>query len=198
MRCSRRRSTRELPFLGICRGAQMLNVALGGTLTSTCPTSSARPLQPGERRLRRKPTVGVDSGLRAAPASCGDDELDVQVLPPPGHRRVARRARRHRPHRRRHDPGGRAAERCRSASPCSGTPRRTPPTTSGSSPGSSTQRDDTATPSHLEDQHPHHAQHRSGAPTVSHTSSTRRPNTSSRRRADLDLERGRRRHRPRR
>ena len=29
---------KELPLLGICVGAQVLNVALGGTLISTCPT----------------------------------------------------------------------------------------------------------------------------------------------------------------
>lgn len=49
----------ELPFLGICRGAQMLNVALGGTLVQHLPD-----------------VVGSDA-YQPAPAKFGDAEASV-------------------------------------------------------------------------------------------------------------------------
>ena len=38
---TRRALERDMPVLGICRGMQLLNVAMGGRWTSTCPNRSA-------------------------------------------------------------------------------------------------------------------------------------------------------------
>lgn len=63
---------RELPFLGICRGAQMLNVALGGTLHQHLPDVV------GDRRYQagggifNTVEVGVDPGSRLAGILGGD------------------------------------------------------------------------------------------------------------------------------
>jgi putative glutamine amidotransferase len=59
---------RGLPTLAICRGIQVLNVALGGTLVqdipSQCPT--ALPHAPGEGRSTRVHEIAVDAGSRLA------------------------------------------------------------------------------------------------------------------------------------
>lgn len=69
---------RGLPTLAICRGIQVLNVALGGTLVqdipSECPT--ALPHAPGDGRAKRVHEIGVDSGSRLAEA-LGADRLPV-------------------------------------------------------------------------------------------------------------------------
>ncbi len=69
----------ELPFLGICRGAQLLNVALGGTLVQHLPdvvgTEAYQPAPAvfGETR------VAVDAGSRLA------DVLGPEATPHAGH-----------------------------------------------------------------------------------------------------------------
>jgi putative glutamine amidotransferase len=70
----------ELPFLGICRGAQLLNVALGGTLVQHLPDLVGDDsFQPGEGVFGPK-TVAIDADSRlAALLRQDDDELDVHV-----------------------------------------------------------------------------------------------------------------------
>ena len=57
----------ELPFLGICRGAQMLNVALGGTLVQHLPdVVGSEAYQPGPAQFgETSATVLPDSRLAA-------------------------------------------------------------------------------------------------------------------------------------
>jgi putative glutamine amidotransferase len=58
--------SRGLPTLAICRGIQVLNVALGGTLVQDIPTEcpSALPHAPKEARSTRVHEVHVTSGSR--------------------------------------------------------------------------------------------------------------------------------------
>jgi putative glutamine amidotransferase len=69
---------RELPVLGICRGIQLVNVALGGTLYQDLP--SERPSEiahdPGSARDARAHAVRLAAGSRAAQA-LGATELRV-------------------------------------------------------------------------------------------------------------------------
>jgi putative glutamine amidotransferase len=61
---------RELPILGICRGIQLINVALGGTLWQDLATERAGPLEhdsPAARNARVH-TVDLVPGSRAAEA----------------------------------------------------------------------------------------------------------------------------------
>ncbi|MFF2275136.1 gamma-glutamyl-gamma-aminobutyrate hydrolase family protein [Agromyces sp. NPDC058126] len=70
----------ELPFLGICRGAQMLNVALGGTLVQHLPdVVGSEAYQPGPA-VFGEATVAVDPGSRLA-ATLGEasDALPVHL-----------------------------------------------------------------------------------------------------------------------
>jgi gamma-glutamyl-gamma-aminobutyrate hydrolase PuuD len=66
---ARRAIERDLPLFGICRGAQVLNVAAGGTLVQNIPTEIPRPL---EHRVKSAPKfahdvqVTPDSVLRQA------------------------------------------------------------------------------------------------------------------------------------
>lgn len=61
---------RELPILGICRGIQLINVALGGTLFQDLPTERAGPVDhyPSTPRSARGHSVRLAPGSRAAEA----------------------------------------------------------------------------------------------------------------------------------
>lgn len=66
---------RELPVLAICRGMQVLNVALGGTLEQHLPDRlGTHPHQDGDGRFRQR-TVRVEDGSRLA--SIVGRQLDV-------------------------------------------------------------------------------------------------------------------------
>jgi putative glutamine amidotransferase len=69
---------RRLPTLAICRGIQVLNVALGGTLVQDIPSQcpAALPHASNEGRSARVHDVAVDSGSRLAEA-LGADHLPV-------------------------------------------------------------------------------------------------------------------------
>lgn len=59
---------RELPILGICRGIQLVNVALGGTLYQHLPAEPAGPIahDPASPRHVRSHAVRLQEGSRAA------------------------------------------------------------------------------------------------------------------------------------
>jgi putative glutamine amidotransferase len=69
---------RELPVLGICRGIQLVNVAMGGTLYQDLPTErpSGVAHDPGTARDARTHAVRLTEGSRAAQA-LGATELRV-------------------------------------------------------------------------------------------------------------------------
>ena len=128
---------RELPFLGICRGLQVLNVNRGGTLLQHLPdvVGDDRYNAGGGRFAANE--VEVDAGTELVELLGGDRELDVKSYHHQAVDELGDGPARHGALRRRHHPGRRARRRRRSASPCSGTPRRTPPRTRGSSRASS-------------------------------------------------------------
>ncbi|MFN8164468.1 MAG: gamma-glutamyl-gamma-aminobutyrate hydrolase family protein [Solirubrobacterales bacterium] len=72
MALARRALARDLPLLGICRGMQLLNAALGGTLDQHLPESL------GSEAHRRVPSFSGDR-VRSSPARW--------PAPPPGPRR---------------------------------------------------------------------------------------------------------------
>jgi gamma-glutamyl-gamma-aminobutyrate hydrolase PuuD len=117
----------ELPFLGICRGAQVLNVALGGTLVQHLPDVV------GSERYQPSPAVFGAGAVTVEPGSrlsavLGDDARNAAraLLPPP--RRSTWWPRASRVTARSEDGviEASSSSRCRSASACSGIPRRTP------------------------------------------------------------------------
>ena len=69
---------REIPILGICRGIQLVNVALGGTLFQDLPTERPDSIghDPGSARDARTHRVRLEEGSRAAQA-LGATELTV-------------------------------------------------------------------------------------------------------------------------
>lgn len=69
---------RELPILGICRGIQLANVALGGTLFQDLPSERPGPIahDPGSARDARTHAVRLLEGSLAAQA-LGSTELSV-------------------------------------------------------------------------------------------------------------------------
>jgi putative glutamine amidotransferase len=71
----------ELPFLGICRGAQVLNVALGGTLHQDVAADPGTQIPHGQKEPRDQPThkVTVAPGSRLAEV-LGTDELEVNSM----------------------------------------------------------------------------------------------------------------------
>jgi putative glutamine amidotransferase len=72
---------RDLPLLAICRGLQVLNVALGGSLFQDVATEPGTQVAHSQRAPRSLPTHGVkiDSGSRLA-GVLGADTLGVNSL----------------------------------------------------------------------------------------------------------------------
>ena len=88
-RCCAARWRGGMPVLGICRGAQVLNVALGGTLHQHLPDVV------GPHRHQRGNAVFTTSTVRTVPGTrlAGADRRVVRraVLSPPGDRPTRRR-----------------------------------------------------------------------------------------------------------
>jgi putative glutamine amidotransferase len=79
------------PVLAICRGLQVVNVALGGSLVQDLPTERPSPLvhdTPGKDKIRREHQVEIASGTRLA-ALAGPGALPVNSR---HHQAVARPA----------------------------------------------------------------------------------------------------------
>jgi len=72
---------RQLPILAVCRGIQLLNVALGGTLFQDVGTDPGTQLQHSQPAPRDQPThkVKVQAGSRLA-ETLGTDELEVNSM----------------------------------------------------------------------------------------------------------------------
>lgn len=72
---------RNLPLLAICRGAQILNVALGGTLVQDIPSERPSPIDhdPRADRSTRTHPVEIDSDSKLARA-IGAMRIDVNSL----------------------------------------------------------------------------------------------------------------------
>jgi putative glutamine amidotransferase len=68
----------DLPLLAICRGVQVLNVALGGSLHQDIPTDPGSPIAHSQNDPRHVPThsVKVDAGTKLA-GVLGTHTLDV-------------------------------------------------------------------------------------------------------------------------
>ena len=79
---------RRLPLLAICRGIQVLNVALGGTLQQDIPSGVAGALTHAQTAPRPQPThrVKIEDGTRLA-RILGASELEVNSF---HHQAVAR------------------------------------------------------------------------------------------------------------
>jgi putative glutamine amidotransferase len=69
---------RQVPLLAICRGVQVLNVALGGSLCQDIPSVLASPILHRQTEARHEPThhVKIEPGSRLA-AILGVLEVDV-------------------------------------------------------------------------------------------------------------------------
>jgi putative glutamine amidotransferase len=80
----------SLPVLGICRGLQLINVAMGGDLWQDLPTERPSPVAHDHPEARHDRTHGVDvtDGSRAA-AALGVTRLDVNTFHHQGIRRLA-------------------------------------------------------------------------------------------------------------
>ncbi len=81
-----------VPFLGICRGLQVVNVALGGTLYEDLPTQYRRPLK--HRRDPIKERTLMAHAIKTAENSrlrrlLGEEEFEVNSLHHQGIRTVA-------------------------------------------------------------------------------------------------------------
>jgi putative glutamine amidotransferase len=72
---------RRLPILAVCRGIQLLNVALGGSLFQDVATDPSTQLPHSQREPRDQPThkVRVQTGSRLA-ETLGTDELEVNSM----------------------------------------------------------------------------------------------------------------------
>ena len=133
-RWSRGALARGLPVLGICRGAQVLNVALGGTLHQHLPDVVGHNWHQAGNAVF---STSVDPDRARHPVGRVDRRVHRRaVLSPPGHRRARRGPDRQRVGCRRRGRGGRAARATRSSSPCSGI-RRSDSTICDCSPASS-------------------------------------------------------------
>jgi len=64
--CARRAMASDLPLLAICRGAQVLNVAAGGSLVQDIPSSVAAPLSHSVASPRDAPAheISISAGSR--------------------------------------------------------------------------------------------------------------------------------------
>jgi putative glutamine amidotransferase len=88
----RRAAAEKMPFFGICRGIQTVNVALGGTLYSDIsaqlPNSLPHPHDPFTERKVLPHTISVEAGSRLA-VILGSTKLPVNSLHHQGIQRLA-------------------------------------------------------------------------------------------------------------
>jgi putative glutamine amidotransferase len=78
---ARRATERRLPLLAICRGIQVLNVALGGSLHQDVATFPGTPIAHTQKAPRHKPThaVKIEAASRLADV-IGAHDLDVNSM----------------------------------------------------------------------------------------------------------------------
>ena len=88
---------RGLPILAICRGAQTLNVARGGTLLQHLPDLVGNDRAPPARARQPGHPPGGDRARHAAGARIGSASARGQLLPPSGGRPPRARPARGRP-----------------------------------------------------------------------------------------------------